>query len=306
MAVPLLITPSSPYLLDPAVVILDATWLYGAPLPSGDAYKQYLTKRIPRARFWSLDEMSEPNPDGFKYMLPSPERLARAAAEHGITESSHVIIYDTQGAFSAPRTVFTFFAYGHKKLSMVDGGLYRAVEEGIQLETGPPPPFEPSQYPIPELKSNLIASFSEIATFASTTAPLFKTAVVLDARNEDSFIGNANDPRSGHIPNADSLPWRTTLRVVKSTASPDGFYYTLPTLKEFERELLVHLGPEKAALVLGGGQGRRIIHSCGGGISAAIAWLVMQANSFESALYDESWSGYSARKDAVIARGPSQ
>lgn len=117
--VPLLISPTSPFLADPSAVILDATWLYGAPSPSGDAFTEYLSKRIPRARFWSLDEMSEPNSDGFKYMLPSAERFARAAGEHGITKSSHVIIYDTQGAFSAPRTAFTFFVRVIRLLSPV-------------------------------------------------------------------------------------------------------------------------------------------------------------------------------------------
>lgn len=162
-----MIDPTSPLLVDPSVVLLDATWLYGAADPSGEAYEAYQTKRIPGARFWSMAEMSEPNVDGFKYMLPSAERFARACSEHGITRSSHVVVYDTQGAFSAPRTVFTFFvsrishvdgyycimkrfyiqAYGHEKVSLVDGGLYRAADEGVQLDFGPPQPFEVRIYP---------------------------------------------------------------------------------------------------------------------------------------------------------------
>ncbi|KAJ7083479.1 Rhodanese-like domain-containing protein [Mycena epipterygia] len=291
--VPLLISPTSPFFDDPSAVILDATWLYGAPSPSGDAFTAYLSKRLPRARFWSLDEMSEPNPDGFKYMLPSPERFARAAGEHGITRSSHIIIYDTQGAFSAPRTAFTFFAYGHEKLSLIDGGLYCVADAGIELETGPPQPFESTYYPTPQLHPNLIAPFSEISCFA--LSPTDET-VILDGRNAESF-------HDGHIPHADSLPWKTTLDVVHSPSAPTGVYYRLPSFADFERRLVAAVGADKARLVLGERDGRRVIHSCGGGISAAIAWIVMQANGINSAVYDESWSGYSSRKDAVIARG---
>ncbi|KAL8292307.1 hypothetical protein RQP46_001773 [Phenoliferia psychrophenolica] len=41
-------------------------------------------------------------------MLPSPERFAKFAGAHGILSSSHVMVYDCEGVFSAPRTVFTF------------------------------------------------------------------------------------------------------------------------------------------------------------------------------------------------------
>lgn len=41
-------------------------------------------------------------------MLPNPERFAEFAGKHGILPESHVVVYDSNGVFSAPRTVFTF------------------------------------------------------------------------------------------------------------------------------------------------------------------------------------------------------
>lgn len=42
------------------------------------------------------------------HMLPSPERFADACSRLGIDPKSHVVVYDTVGVFSSPRTAFTF------------------------------------------------------------------------------------------------------------------------------------------------------------------------------------------------------
>lgn len=105
--VPLIISPTDPILSEPNIVVLDATWLY-EPEPPRDALKEFEERRLPNARFWSLDDVSEPHPDGYVLMLPSAERFAAFAGEHGILPESHVVVYDGEGVFSAPRTAFTF------------------------------------------------------------------------------------------------------------------------------------------------------------------------------------------------------
>ncbi len=109
MSVPLVIPPTSPYLAEPETVILDASWLYESDPPTRSAYEEFKTgPRFPHARFWDLDAVSEPHPDGYALMLPSPERFAAFAGRHGITRGSHVVIYDGEGVFAAPRTAWTF------------------------------------------------------------------------------------------------------------------------------------------------------------------------------------------------------
>ena len=106
--VPLILPPTSPLLSQPDAVILDASWLYQPP-PGRNAYEEFKRgPRFPGARWWDLDEVSEPHPDGYALMLPSPERFAKFAGEHGITPDSHVIVYDGEGIFAAPRTAWTF------------------------------------------------------------------------------------------------------------------------------------------------------------------------------------------------------
>lgn len=58
--VPLTIGPLSPILTDKNTVILDASWLYLPDPPTRDALKEFQQRRIPGARFWSLDDVSEP------------------------------------------------------------------------------------------------------------------------------------------------------------------------------------------------------------------------------------------------------
>lgn len=143
-SVPLIIPPTSPLLSHPDVVILDASWLYEPP-PHRDAHAEYLRgPRFPNARWWDLDAISEPHPDGYALMLPSPTRFAKFAGEHGITPDSHVVVYDGEGVFAAPRTAWTFKVYGHQRVSVIDGGLPRAIREGVALEEGEPRSWEVS------------------------------------------------------------------------------------------------------------------------------------------------------------------
>jgi len=46
---------------------------------------------------------------------------------------------------------------------------------------------------------------------------------------------------------------------------------------------------------------RRIVNTCGSGMTAAIIWLALKRLGIDSALYDESWMGYAARPDSEIA-----
>lgn len=109
MAVPLIITPTSPLLASQDAVILDASWLYKPDPPTRNAHEEFLAgPRFPNARFWDLEAVSEPHPDGYVLMLPSPERFASFAGKHGIKKDSHVIVYDGEGVFAAPRTAWTF------------------------------------------------------------------------------------------------------------------------------------------------------------------------------------------------------
>lgn len=143
MSVPLLIPATHPVISSPPpdAVFLDASWLYDPP-PERNAKDEYTRgPRLPGARWWDLEEVSEPSV--FPLMLPSPERFAAYAAKLGIGRESWVIIYDNEGIFASPRTAWIFTVYGHERVSVINGGLKAAIQAGVQLESGPPGHWNP-------------------------------------------------------------------------------------------------------------------------------------------------------------------
>lgn len=70
----------------------------------------------------------------------------------GITPETHVVVYDTIGVFSSPRALYTFKAFNHDKISVLDGGLPRWIHEGYEVEAGEVGNTGDSEYPLP--KSN--------------------------------------------------------------------------------------------------------------------------------------------------------
>jgi thiosulfate/3-mercaptopyruvate sulfurtransferase len=139
-----------------------------------NAHAEFLVKRLPNAQFLDLDAVAAPHELGLKHMMPEPRVFAEAMGtfqfryplsylfialgpgRFGILPSSHVMIYDTHGVFSSPRALFMFRAYGHKKSSIINGGLPCWVDEGLSLQNGKPQIPKPVSYPIPNLNRGTI------------------------------------------------------------------------------------------------------------------------------------------------------
>lgn len=119
---------------------------------------------------------------------------------------------------------------------------------------------------------------------------------------------------SGHIPGSHSLPFVEFLDPVE-----DGHPYTSYKSPEELREVLVDaVGGEKAweALLAKGANAagavadRKLVFTCGSGMTACVGWLAAQIVAEKegrapppAAIYDESWTGYGSRKESEIAKG---
>jgi thiosulfate/3-mercaptopyruvate sulfurtransferase len=66
--------------------------------------------------------------------------------------------YDSHGVFSSPRALFMFRSFGHENSSIIDGGLPRWVDEGLQLDTAAPSLPEPGTYGLPKFKEDAVKS----------------------------------------------------------------------------------------------------------------------------------------------------
>lgn len=309
---PLLVTPKQLHALPLGTTkILDASW--HMPNSSRNAAQEYLNgPRIPKALRWDVDKVAttkttasdpdEPhswtssslsqNPLGLGHMMPGPAKFAKACRALGITKDDHVVVYDTVGVFSSPRTAVTFKAMGHAKVSVLDGGLPRWIAEGYPLDKTHLKSVESinipkSEYPIPEFDANYITTYSEIVENAKQTLEDPSTSLVLDARSHGRWSGEAPEPRknlsSGHIPHSLSLPFT---ELVTESQDSDPRYTHFKPAADLQSTILSALSDNstdsRSALKTGQirweeiKRGKRnVVWSCGSGMTACVGVWAM-------------------------------
>lgn len=309
--VPLILSPKALAPILRSVKVLDATWFMPNIVPKLDPDSEYLARpRIPGALRWNPDAIAVTGPSvrNLPHMMPTPALFARECARRSITPDSHVVVYDTHGIFSSPRVAFTFHAFGHEKVSVLNGGLPAWRDAGLPLDDTVLETVDDGlkdaqaaqeKYPTPKLRQGIIRSYSEMLDNIRSPTNYQQ---VLDARPRPRFDGTAPEPRqgisSGHMPRALSLPFGELLET--KTAAATGEKYTV--LKD-QVDLYRRLGRGEAPLVdfeklrqASSAGEPAIIATCGSGMTAAIIWLAFKTLGVETSVYDESWMGWAGRE----------
>ena len=117
--------------------VLDASW--HLPKENRDARQEFLAHRIPGAKFFDIDECVDKT-SPYEHMLPNREDFSNYVRSLGIHNDSHVVVYDNNeksGLFSAPRVWWMLRAFGHERVSILDGGFPKWCAEGYPVESGP-------------------------------------------------------------------------------------------------------------------------------------------------------------------------
>jgi len=113
---------------DPALIVLDASWYL--PNSARDARVEYLTGRLPGARFFDLDLASD-QASPLPHMLPTAAAFEAVARDLGVSAGSTVVVYDGSGVnLSAARVWWMFRAFGQARVALLDGGLLAWRSEG--------------------------------------------------------------------------------------------------------------------------------------------------------------------------------
>ena len=96
---------------------------------------EFVAKRIVGAQYFDIDEISDKS-SGLPHMLPSATVFSEVISKMGISNDDHVYVYVTNECFSAARVWWTFKAFGHNKVSVIDGGIEEWMRESGPTEHG--------------------------------------------------------------------------------------------------------------------------------------------------------------------------
>lgn len=266
----------------PKIVPLCASWFL--PNDGRSGLETFKASRIPRARFFDLDAVKDPN-SPYPHMLPSATDFAKAMGELGIRRDDSIVVYDSKelGIFSAPRVGWTLQAFGHPQVHVLNN-FRKWVDEGYDVESGELNKVTPVEYPVPELDKSVVVTFEEVREIALEQGKEGAQEVqILDARSKSRFDGTAAEPRkglsSGHIPHSISVPISDLLDPDSKTLLPAGELKTV-----FESK-----GVDPA---------KPIINSCGTGVTAAVIDAALVEAGYpvsHKRLYDGSWTEWAQR-----------
>ena len=253
------------HLADPDLRVLDAS--YYLPDMGRDARAEYEAAHIPGARFFDIDEISDAR-SALPHMVPPAEKFISRMRAMGVGDGHQVVVYDGAGIFSAPRVWWHFRLMGKTDVAVLDGGLPKWLAEGRAVEDLPP--ITRDRHITVSVRNDLLADVTQVARAAK-----LGDAEIVDARSPGRFRGEEPEPRegrrSGHIPGAKNVHYRTLLEADGTMKAPDAL-----------RAVFAAAGVDLA---------KPQITTCGSGVTAAILMLALERLGVErKALYDGSWA----------------
>lgn len=267
------------HLASPDIVILDGSM--HLPTSGRNARKEYAAEHIPGALFFDIDEVADKK-SPLPHMLPSSVQFASQVKAMGIGDGTRIVVYDTEGLYSAARVWWMFRAMGHEDVAVLNGGLKKWKAEGRALTDEPPARRQPRHF-TPRVNAGLVRDADDVKALIG-----HKSIQIVDARAAARFAGTVPEPRaglrSGHIPSSKSLPFTTLVNA-------DG---TLKPTAEL-RQVFAKAGVDID---------RPVVASCGSGVTAGvIAFALGQLGRADAAVYDGSWTEWGGRTDLPIETG---
>ena len=170
-----------------------------------EPFKEYKESSIPFARFFNIDTVCDQN-SNLPHTIPNTTQFENSVNKLGIRNNDHIVIYSKEGIGTSPRVWWLFKIFGHKKISILNGGIKSWIDEGGGISKGKIEKFSNINY-----KANYnnahFCNLSEIQEVIKKN-----TCQIIDARSRGRFDGILPEPRknirSGHITGSQNLPYQ--------------------------------------------------------------------------------------------------
>jgi thiosulfate/3-mercaptopyruvate sulfurtransferase len=214
----------------------------------------------------------------FPNTVLQPKVFEEKAQKTGINKDSILICYDDLGIYSSPRVWWMFQLMGFKNVAVLEGGLPAWREKKHPIEPPKKYSIKKGDFKVKYQSEKLIHTEDILNSYKN------KDVLIVDARSKGRFYGTEPEPRKdikgGHIPNAVSLPYSEILSNGKMKS---------------KEELHTIFKPFK--------NNKRVIFTCGSGITAAILALGAAISAIENvAVYDGSWTAWGSGLENPIEK----
>jgi thiosulfate/3-mercaptopyruvate sulfurtransferase len=225
---------------------------------------------IPEAVHLAADDIIDPSSHVEGELLPL-QMLAEMLGDRGINAKTSVVLYDDQGGFPAARLFWLLEYFGHRKASILNGGITKWRQEAREMSAAIPIVDRPTTFPL-TLTERRHATADWILDRQADPS-----VVVIDVRPTKMYA-------AGHIPWARSIPWADNL-------APDK---TMKPAAELIRHFAAH----------GVTAGKNIVVHCQQGKAAAHSYFTLRLLGYPRVRsYDRSWAEWGAADDLPKATG---
>jgi len=237
----------------------------------------YSQLHIPGAVFLNYANVIRHAPPVFG-LLPETEAFSQTLSSLGITPDTYIVAYDDEGGGKASRLLWTMAIAGHKKMSLLDGGIHAwlADKKSVSTET---PSVEASNYPVSFDNTSEIVDADYIKSQLGQ-----RNVCILDTRSENEFIGtDKRASRAGHIPGAINIDWTD----IKNAENAQRL-----KPQEALKEILASSGVSAE---------QEIITHCHSHHRSALMYVALKSLGYNSVKgYPGSWSDWAERSDMPV------
>lgn len=262
--------------LNPDLVLIDAS-------AGPNAKANYLENHLVGAQFIDLNiDLAKIEKDvakGGRHPLPKVSDFVASLENLGISQSTHVVIYDNKnGALAAARLWWMLKAIGHERVQVLNGGFQAAISIDF-----------PTTYRIEKTETVTYQGASNwqlpLAYIGDVDAAIDnRDKCIIDVREAGRYLGEFEtiDLVAGHIPTAINIPFSENL-------DENGLFLIGEKLqKKYQKIFKNH-------------NASNITVHCGSGVTACHTLLALASAGFDlPKLYVGSWSEWSRNGQEII------